>query len=154
LWASENAQFVAVAADGKFGMSSDGGATAVWSDLPVAGSAVRWIDAAATADGLRVFLGTAQGLYESSDGGARWEQHGAGLPAGQLESWLRTKDLVVAALRDGGIYISRDAGKTWSRVDQDTERGRFTGLVETQPGMVTVGSQSEGVLRLFLNVTQ
>ena len=154
LWVSQNAQVVAVAADGKFGMSSDGGATAVWSDLPVAGSAVRRIDVAATADGSHVFLGTAQGLYQSSDGGARWEHHEAGLPAGQLESWLRTKDLMAVALRDGGMYVSRDAGKTWERVDQDAERGRFTGIVETQQGVLSVGSQSEGVLRLFLNGTQ
>ncbi len=154
LWVSENAQVIAVAADGKLGMSSDGGSTAVWNDLPVVGSAVRWIDVAATADGWRVFLGTAQGLYQSNDGGARWEHREAGLPAGQLEDWLRTKDLMVAALRDGGMYVSRDAGKTWERVDQDAERGRFTGIVETQQGVLSVGSQSEGVLRLFLNGTQ
>lgn len=150
---SENAQVVAVAADGKFGMSSDGGGTATWNDLPVAGSAVRWIDVAVTPEGLRVFLGTAQGLYQSVDNGARWEHLEAGLPAGHLESWLRAKDLLVATLRDGGMYVSRDTGKTWERMDQDAERGRFTGLVETQPGVLAIGSQSEGVLRLFLSGT-
>ena len=154
LWVSESAQVVAVATDGKLGMSSDGGETGVWSDLPVAGSAVRWIDVAPTAEGLRVFLGTAHGVYQSSDSGARWEHHEAGLPSGQLEGWLRTKDLLVATLREGGIYVSRDAGKTWERVDQDAERGRFTGLVETQPGVLAIGSQSEGLLRMFLVGTQ
>ena len=52
------------------------------------------------------------------------------------------------------MYVSRDAGNTWERVDQDAERGRFTGIVETQQGVLSVGSQSEGVLRLFLNGTQ
>jgi len=151
---SENAQIVAVAADGKFGMSSDGGATAVWSDLPVVESAVRWMDVAATAEGTSVFLGTAEGLYESTNGGRRWERHEAGLPAGHLESWIRTKDLLAATLRDGGMYVSRDAGKTWERVEQDAERGRFTGIVETQPGVLVSGSQSEGVLGLFLNGTE
>ncbi len=150
---SENAQVVAVAADGKLGISSDGGGTAAWSDLP-AGSAVRWIDVAVTPEGLRLFLGTAQGLYQSVNNGARWERLEAGLPAGHLESWLRTKDRLVATLRDGGMYVSRDAGKTWQRVDQDAERGRFTGLIETQPGVLAIGSQSEGVLRLFLSGTR
>jgi hypothetical protein len=52
------------------------------------------------------------------------------------------------------MYVSRNAGKTWERMDQDAELGRFTGLVETQPGVLAIGSQSEGVLRLFLNGTQ
>jgi photosystem II stability/assembly factor-like uncharacterized protein len=154
LWVSDNAQVIAVAADGKLGMSSDGGATTVWSDLPVAGSVVRWIDVSTTPDGLRFFLGTAQGLYQSSDAGTRWERHEAGLPAGQVEGWLKTKNFLVATLREGGMYVSRDAGKTWERMDQDAERGRFTGLVETQPGVLAIGSQSEGVLRLFLNGRQ
>jgi photosystem II stability/assembly factor-like uncharacterized protein len=154
IWVSENAQVLAVAADGKLGMSNDAGGTAVWSDLPVIGPAVRWIDVAATPDGLRVFLGTAQGLYQSSDGGTHWEHREAGLPSGQLEGWLRTTNLMVATLREAGMYVSRNAGKTWERMDQDAERGRFTGLVETQPGVLAIGSQSEGVLRLFLNGTQ
>jgi photosystem II stability/assembly factor-like uncharacterized protein len=154
IWVSESAQVLAVAADGKLGMSNDAGGTAVWSDLPVIGPAVRWIDVAATAAGLRVFLGSAQGLYQSSDGGAHWEHREAGLPAGQLEGWLRTSNLMVATLRGGGMYVSRNAGKTWERMDQDAELGRFTGLVETQPGVLAIGSQSEGVLRLFLNGTQ
>ena len=154
IWVSENAQVLAVAADGKLGISNDGGGTAVWSDLPVTGPAVRWIDVAATPEGLGVFLGTTQGLYQSSDGGTRWERREAGLPAGQLEGWLRATNLLIATLREGGMYVSRDAEKTWQRIDQDPERGRFTGLVETQPGVLAIGSQSEGVLRLSTIGTQ
>jgi len=154
IWVSENAQVLAVAADGELGVSNDAGGTAVWTDLPVIGPEVRWIDIAATPDGLGVFLGTTQGLYQSSHGGTRWERREAGLPAGQLEGWLRTTNLLIATLREGGMYVSRDAGKTWQRVDQDPERGRFTGLVETQPGVLAIGSQSEGVLRLSTTGTQ
>jgi photosystem II stability/assembly factor-like uncharacterized protein len=154
VWVSDNAQVLAVAADDRLGMSSDGGGTAVWSDLPVSTAGVRWIDAATTPEGLRIFLGTAQGLYQSSDGGAHWEHHEAGLPAGPLEGWLRTKTFLVATLREGGMYVSRDTGRTWERMDQDAERGRFTGLVEIRPGVLAIGSQSEGVLRLFLDGTQ
>jgi photosystem II stability/assembly factor-like uncharacterized protein len=154
IWVSENAQVLAVAADGKLGTSSDGGATAVWSDLPVIAPAVRWIDAAATPGGLRIFLGTAEGLYLSSDGGTHWEHREGGLPPGQLEGWLRTRNLLVATLREGGMYVSRNDGRTWERMDQDAERGRSTGLVETQPGVLVIGSQSEGVLGLVLNGTQ
>jgi photosystem II stability/assembly factor-like uncharacterized protein len=139
-----------VVVDGMLGFSSDGGATAVWNDLPVAAPAVRWIDISMAKEGWRVFLGTDQGLYQSSDRGTHWERREAGLPAGRLEQWLVTSSLRVATLREGGMYASRDDGKTWQRVDYDAERGRFTGLVETDPGVLAIGSQSEGVLRLSL----
>jgi photosystem II stability/assembly factor-like uncharacterized protein len=143
-----------VLADGKLGTSNDGGETAVWRDLPLAATGVRWIDTMTSSTGQSVFLGTDQGLYESKDGGVRWERHEAGLPAGQMEEWLRTESFLMATLREGEMYISRDAGRTWERIDQDAERGRFTGLVETGPGVVVAGSQSEGVLRMLAKRSQ
>ncbi len=119
----------------------------MWSDLPVAGGAVRWIDVETALDGWNVYLGTDQGLYQSNDKGIRWERREAGLPAGQLGEWLRTKEFCIATLREGGMYMSQD-GRTWERVDHDAERGRFSGLVETEPGVLSVGSESEGMLLL------
>lgn len=153
-WVSSNGQVLQVVGDGKLGFSSDGGGTAVWSDLPVLAPSVRWIDIATAPEGWRVFLGTDQGLYQSSNRGTRWERREAGLPAGRLEQWLVTSSLRVATLREGGMYTSRDDGKTWERMDRDAERGRFTGLVETDPGVLAIGSQSEGVLRLSVKTTE
>jgi hypothetical protein len=39
-------------------------------------------------------------------------------------------------------------------VDQDAERGRYTGLVETRSGAILAGSQSEGLLRLEMGEEQ
>jgi len=53
-------------------------------------------------------------------------------------------------LRQGGIYLSRDEGMNWTRVDDDVQRGRTSGFVQTEQGIVIVGSQREGVLQLEL----
>jgi photosystem II stability/assembly factor-like uncharacterized protein len=150
MWVSPNGQVLYVVVAGKLGSSSDGGATAVWSDLPVSGAAVRWLDAVTSATGTSIFLGTDQGLFQTTDGGVVWERKESGLPAGPLDEWLKTRSLWITTLREGGIYISRDSGRTWERVDHDAERGRVTGLAETEPGVLAVGSQSEGALRLSM----
>jgi photosystem II stability/assembly factor-like uncharacterized protein len=154
IWVSSEGRLVNVLADGKLGTSNDRGETAVWHDIPLPASGIRWIFNLTTSTGNSVFLGTDDGLYESKDGGARWERHEAGLPAGQIEGWLWTESFLMTTLREGGMYLSRDSGRTWERVDQDAERGPFTGLVETGPGVVAVGSQSEGVLRVQIKGSQ
>ncbi len=152
VWVAADGQILNVVADRKFGRSIDGGASALWSDLPVPSAAVLWIDAATTAGSSSLFLGTNQGLFESKDAGTHWERREAGLPVGQVEQWFKTSTLWVATLREGGMYASRDAGSTWERVDRDAERGRFTGIVETGAGLFAIGSQSEGVLRFSVKV--
>jgi len=136
---------VAAVAGGKLGVSGDGGDTAVWRDLPVAAQQVNWVDVAE--GGTRIYLGTRVGLYVSS-GEAEWQKVGGGLPAGPMEQWLRDAVMLMASQRDGGLYVSRDEGATWSRVDRDAERGTIRGLVELRDGAVLAGSQSEGLLRL------
>jgi photosystem II stability/assembly factor-like uncharacterized protein len=154
LWVSVDGQALYVIGDGKLGKSNDAGGTAVWSDLPVADAAVHWLDVVTSPSGASFFLGTDRGLYESKDGGTHWELREAGLPPGQVEQWLRTNSFWITTLREGGMYVSRDTGSTWERVDHDSERGRFTGLVETEPGKAAVGSQSEGILGLLMNRSQ
>ncbi len=45
--------------DGKLGISSDGGETAIWQDLPVAAEQVVWLDIAETGSERVIYLGTA-----------------------------------------------------------------------------------------------
>jgi photosystem II stability/assembly factor-like uncharacterized protein len=144
---SPDGSTLCVVLDGKLGISSDGGQTATWSDLPVSSNNILWIrrlngDAAQT-----LFLGSADGLFTSTDGGASWNRRERGLPAGQVEQVVQGHGFVAASLREGGMYVSTDGGKTWDRTYPDAERSRFTGIVETSPGVLTIGSQSEGVLR-------
>jgi photosystem II stability/assembly factor-like uncharacterized protein len=133
--------------DGKLANSGDGGASAAWRDLPVANDSVRWIASYGREADTRLFLGTLRGLLNSSDGGTTWKRVGHGLADGQVELFLHGHGFLAAALRQGGFYISRDDGQTWAREIQDAERSPFTGMVETSPGILTIGSQSEGVLR-------
>jgi photosystem II stability/assembly factor-like uncharacterized protein len=76
-----------------------------------------------------VFAGPDSGVYKSTDGGTTWTQLTTGLPAGEL---LGRAGLEVCAANpkrlyaiagtkkeSGGVYRSDDAGKTWTRVNDD-----------------------------------
>jgi len=139
-----------VVAEGKLGLSSDGGETAEWRDLPVSGEQTSWLDITESSSGSTVYLGTGEGIYSSVSSGA-WKKVAGGLPAGAAGRWLRGPEVLVASELDGGLYISRDNGASWKRSDDDAERGIFTGLVKTQSGGVLAGSQSEGLLRLEID---
>ena len=143
--ASDGALLTEVA-DGKLAISRDGGLSATWHDLPSAATNVLWIDCDELSTKKTFFLGTSEGLFISNDEAATWTRQERGLPAGQLDNWLRAPHFMAASLREGGMYTSTDGGISWVRVDHDAERSRFVGLVETDPGIVVIGSQSEGVL--------
>jgi hypothetical protein len=148
LWVNESGSEVAVVADGKFGISTDAGATAVWRDLPVPGNEVLWLASRVGREEPAFFLGTDKGLYQSRAEGVQWRLIEGGLPAGRIEGWLDGKGLEVAMLGGGGVYLSRDRGANWTRVDSDAERSRFSGLAEVGPETILTGSESEGLLRL------
>ncbi len=147
VWTSSAGREMGVVATGKLGFSSDGGETAIWQDLPVFGEQVSWLDIAEFNSEKRMYLGTSKGIFTSQANGANWQQVAGGLPAGQVEQWLRRPEVWAVSERDGGLYISKDSGGTWNRVDHDPERGTFTGLAATTSGAVLAGSQSEGLLR-------
>jgi photosystem II stability/assembly factor-like uncharacterized protein len=133
--------------DGKLSTSGDGGQTATWSDLPVNPSNVLWLKNFGLEVSQNLLLGTVEGLFSSADNGGSWSRREQGLPAGQVEQVVQGHGFLAASLREGGMYVSRDAGKTWNRDFHDAERSRFTGMVESHPGVLTIGTQSEGVLR-------
>jgi photosystem II stability/assembly factor-like uncharacterized protein len=147
LWVNESGSKVAAVAGGRFAVSNDAGATAVWRDLPLAGTEVRWL-AGGVGEKPAFFLGTDKGLYQSDDEGAQWRLIEGGLPAGRIERWLDGQKLEAATLGGGGMYLSYDRGTNWTRVDSDAERGRFSGLAEVSPETILAGSESEGLLRL------
>jgi photosystem II stability/assembly factor-like uncharacterized protein len=136
--------------DGKLAASQDGGQTATWHDLPVSSNGVLWVNSWEWEGKAKLFLGTTEGLFVSVDRGENWKRCAQGLPAGQVEKMLRGSGYLAVTLREGGLYVSGDDGQTWNRADQDSERSRFTGLAGTAPGKLTIGSQSEGILRLEL----
>jgi photosystem II stability/assembly factor-like uncharacterized protein len=151
LWISRTGGELAVVSDNKLGLSSDDGASAVWGDLPLPQGEIVWIDAEEAESEKTVFLGTSKGVFRSRTGTDTWQQMEKGLPPGHAEVWLRSSKVWAVSEQDGGLYISRDQGGSWNRVDQDAERGRFTGIV-TATGALLVSSQSEGLLRLEIQI--
>jgi photosystem II stability/assembly factor-like uncharacterized protein len=151
LWSAGDGSVIGVVAAGRLGISRDAGATANWQGLPDAGREPLWIDVDVSDGKTKIFLGTTSGLYESSGNTEHWQRVEAGLPAGQVEKWLRRENFMMATLREGGVYFSHDAAKTWTRLDSDAQRGRTAGLVAIEHGNVLVGSQSEGILRFELD---
>jgi photosystem II stability/assembly factor-like uncharacterized protein len=148
-WTSPESSFIIVATDNKLGISSDGGKTAVWRDLPVASERVESLDVTQSADRMSIYLATDQGVYTSRKNGD-WQQITNGLPAGRVEQWRRSPGIWVVNERGGGLYLSQDDGGSWKRIDEDAERSRMTGFVATPDGGILAGSESEGLLHFDL----
>jgi photosystem II stability/assembly factor-like uncharacterized protein len=152
---SSSGRELAVVMDGKLGWSTDGGETAIWRDLPVTAQEVFWLDLPKSDQDENLLLGTSKGVFVSQvAAGSPWQTAAGGLPAGQMDQFLHLPNIWSVSERHGGLYLSRDSGASWNRVDRDAERGRFTGLVGTRDGAVLAGSQSEGLLRLEMNPNQ
>jgi photosystem II stability/assembly factor-like uncharacterized protein len=154
LWASADGRKLAVVRGGKLGFSSNAGETAVSRDLPAPDAQALWLDVAESGADEEFFLGTTKGLFATETGSASWKQLRAGLPDAPVMHWLRRPEFWALTERDGGMYVSRDHGASWSRVDDDAERGRFTGLVAAGANAVMLSSQSEGVLKFALSSEQ
>ncbi len=147
LQVSSDGSVLQIVSGGRLATSSDGGQTAAWVDLPVRSNNLLWLKNLDSEGIHSIFLGTTEGLFSSQDAGANWKRREQGLPAGQVEQVVEGHGFMAASLREGGMYVSEDQGTTWTRDFQDPEKSRFTGMVETSPGTLTIGTQSEGVLR-------
>ena len=147
IWVSTTSAEIDVIQDGKLGLSSDGGESASWRDLPVPAAQALWIDQTSSTTPAKLTLGTAGGLFLSADSGSTWVLAKNGVPAGRMEAWLADPAFWLVSERTGGLYLSLNQGASWNRVDQDAERGRFAGLVNLGNGNILAGSQAEGLLR-------
>jgi photosystem II stability/assembly factor-like uncharacterized protein len=154
VWVSAAGREMGVVTDQKLGWSTDGGETAVWRDLPVGQQEIAWVSVTGSGATERIFLGTVSGLYVLSGTSGVWQRVEGGLPAGQIGEWLSGEGVLVVNERDGGIYVSKNNGDDWRRVDQEGETSRLTGIVEMKTGGILMGSQSEGLLLLDLNGQQ
>jgi photosystem II stability/assembly factor-like uncharacterized protein len=106
-----------------------------------------WVRSIPSPAGDTLFLATQHGVYQSvpqSGGDGELLQHG--LPAAAFRAPLITKDFFVLPMRNGGMYLSYDSGKTWNRLDGAGEQGAFTGLAADGQGGFFAASQSEGLL--------
>jgi len=91
--------------------------------------------------------GTTQGLYRRSGDQGAWQLVQNGLPAGEPISYFFADGAWVLAMRGGGLYLSRDASRTWERLDTGALAGPFTGVAVAAGGKLVVASLTEGLLR-------
>ncbi len=122
--------------------SADGGKSVKWESVPGGEPGTLWMDIGTNGT---LWMGTNRGIFSWTDGADSWAPV-RGLPEGQLERWLRGRTHWFAGLRQGQMYVSNDEGKSWTRIDEDAERSRVSGVAERGDGGLVVGTESEGVL--------
>ena len=146
VWISLDGNSLAVASEGKLGISRDAGRSVVWPSLPAGVRKVSWISTSSSQLS-EILLGTESGLYFSSDAGEHWVPVREGFPAAAIGEGLRIGSGLLVTLQQGGIYSSSEGRSGWERLDRDAERSRMNGVVETQAGELLFGSESEGILQ-------
>jgi photosystem II stability/assembly factor-like uncharacterized protein len=106
----------------------------------------------------RLLAGTSSGLYQSRNAGRTWEGFSDSRLGGEVPAALvldRTGHRILAADGSlGGVFVSEDEGSTWSKLDH-REFGspvRFLAQDPDHPGIIYLGTRTEGMYRLDLNV--
>jgi len=102
-------------------------------------------------------LACRMGLFRSADRGQSWQDmemkrfspitYGRDVKVSpQDPKTIYAALSVAAASHDGGIYRSRDAGKTWTRFDKVQVHGTImsVGLHHTDPNQVYIGARYQG----------
>jgi photosystem II stability/assembly factor-like uncharacterized protein len=103
-----------------------------------------------------VFVGTAQSLYLSRDGGQKWSRRGGNLPLGNYASVVvnpkKPDEVFVASSleNNGGIFHSQNGGMNWKRMDPKdwalpTTRIRTMLLDPNNPNRIFAGTHSSGI---------
>jgi photosystem II stability/assembly factor-like uncharacterized protein len=109
------------------------------------------------ADPDAVVLACRMGLFRSGDKGKSWQDmemkrfspitYGRDVKVSPQDPKTMYAALsVAAASKDGGIYRSQDAGKTWKRFDKVQVHGTImsVGLHQTDPKQVYIGARYQG----------
>ncbi len=109
------------------------------------------------ADPDAVVLACRMGLFRSADKGKSWQDmemkrfspitYGRDVKVSPQDGKTMYAALsVAAASKDGGIYRSQDAGKTWKRFDKVQVHGTImsVGLHQTDPNQVYIGARYQG----------
>jgi photosystem II stability/assembly factor-like uncharacterized protein len=108
-----------------------------------------------------IYIGTRQTLYLSRDGGKTWTRRGGNLPLGDYRSIAfnpsNPDEVIVASAMEGagGIYISRDAGMTWKKIENQANlpSRRYWSMIfnPSSPDQILIGTHSSGIYRIILN---
>lgn len=89
-----------------------------------------------------LYIGTANGVYRSTDGGAHWASMSSGLTDLDVRSLAATGDALFAGT-GASLFRSADGGATWASVDIGVLTG-VDALGATSTGLVVAGTHSYG----------
>lgn len=110
----------------------------------------RWVRWVASSGRQGLLLGTVHGVYWQPKGTGVWQHLAAGLPAAEMLPVEITGPFWLAAAKTGGLYLSQDAGSTWTRLDSSGEFSLFLATAPDGSGFVAA-SRTEGLLRWTVN---
>ncbi|MBI5646509.1 MAG: hypothetical protein HY962_06220 [Ignavibacteriae bacterium] len=101
----------------------------------------------------RILAATHAGVYASSDEGRTWNELNRGLPAREVTALFSSPNgTVFAGTRAGGLYVSRDSGRSWQPRGLDGMDVHF-GIARETGGITAITRASEGVTLSHLGQT-
>jgi photosystem II stability/assembly factor-like uncharacterized protein len=111
--------------------------------------------AVSPADKDHLFAGTSVGLFESTNGGVHWRRAGNAQMIGNIPSVVFGDDsgenILAADRSSGGIFLSKDGGRSWDKLSMDSASPSTCIVVDAQkPSRIYIGTESDGVYRLDL----
>ncbi|MFN2222262.1 MAG: WD40/YVTN/BNR-like repeat-containing protein, partial [Candidatus Promineifilaceae bacterium] len=147
---NSNVYYAGTARYGYVYRSANGGDT--WSNISPGGTYLAWEvrDIVAAADG-GIFVVTGAGLWHWN--GTDWTELPA-TPAADVTALVIDTDLdvIYAGTGENGVYVSEDAGSTWSELNDNLEELSITKLAlsTVKPKTLYAGTEHGGVWGLVL----
>ncbi len=129
-----------------------------WTELPLpTESASAYAIAIDPANPSRILVGIDRdSIYKSEDGGATWQNAGAGMEPNSSLSEIIFDPVnigtVYASDLLSGVYQSKDSGSTWTKINTGLHSRAIADIVISANGNhIYAGSHEDGVYRLDLN---
>jgi len=110
-----NGNLIAIATHSNVLASKDGGST--WQDSPLASNVSGIRSLTVTSDG-QIMVAAREGAFRSPNGGAGWEHMQNGIPDKNISSISydeNGKRLLATSTETGVVFMSQDAGHSWTR---------------------------------------
>ncbi len=119
--------------------------TWTWREIPAPGHSAVWASECLIGGSSLRLLGTHEGIFKAASGGP-WRLLSSGLPAIPAVAAACAGSRLLAAMSNGGVYLSEDLGDSWQRIDTQQEQGTVTKILLSAANGFLVASAAEGLL--------